>query len=320
MFASLIMAFSMNITMVFFGLLGLRFAGQGLLSHISNTSISKFFDKTRGKALSITSLGYSTGEGIFPLLMSFIIVLVGWRNSLIINSAFVVFILIPFVWVALDKQNLQNSNYNKANIENKYSRYYLLNDKNFYLIAVNSVVLPFLVTGLFFYQSTLANFKEWTIEWISFCFIGFAVGRTIFSLLSGTLIDKYSALKLFPFYLIPFFIGLIILLVIDHYYTAMVYLTLTGISVGFAGTIKTALIAEIYGTEYLGGIRSIFAVVMILGTALSPLLFGILIDNGYNFSHIIIFGLIIVVVVSVLSTKVYINERISSKPVLENIN
>lgn len=249
MLASLIMAFSMNITMVFFGLLGLRFAGQGLLSHISNTSISKFFDKTRGKALSITSLGYSTGEGIFPLLMSFIIVLVGWRNSLIINSAFVAFILIPFVWVALDKQNLQNSNYDKANRENEFSRYYLLKDKNFYLIAINSVVLPFLVTGLFFYQSTLANFKEWTIEWISFCFIGFAVGRTIFSLLSGKLIDKYSALKLFPFYLIPFFIGLIILFVINHYYAAMVYLTLTGISVGFAGTIKTALIAEIYGTE-----------------------------------------------------------------------
>lgn len=59
---------------------------------------------------------------------------------------------------------------------------------------------------------------------------------------------------------------------------------------------------------------------MILGTALSPLLFGVLIDNDYNFSHIIIFGLIIVVLVSVLSTQVSISERTSSKPVLENIN
>ncbi len=302
--SSLMLAFSANIFMIFLGLLGLRFAGQGLLSHISSTSISKFFDKTRGKALSITSLGYSTGEGFFPILMSFVIGYVGWRNSLIINSSIVAIVLIPFIWFVLAKVKDQNHETNLTGKDSTFSRSTLFRDKNFYLIALNSIVLPFLVTGLFFYQSSLAEFKNWTIEWISFSFIGFAIGRTISSLLSGKLIDKYSALKLLPLYLIPFLVGLIALLFFNHTYTAIAYLTLTGISVGFGSTIKTAVIAEIYGVKSLGGIRSLFATIMILGTALSPLLFGFLIDNGYSFLHIISGGIILVILVSILSTQV----------------
>ena len=298
MLSSLIMAFSNNILMIFLGLLGLRFAGQGLLSHISSTSISKFFDKTRGKALSITSLGYSTGEGFFPILMSFVIGYVGWRNSLILNSLIVAIVLIPFIWFALSKVNDLNSETENGTQNSNFSRSILFRDKNFYLIALNSIVLPFLVTGLFFYQSTLADFKNWTIEWISFSFLGFAAGRTISSLVSGKLIDKYSALKLLPLYLIPFLVGLIAMLFFNHNYIAIVYLTLTGVSVGFGGTIKAAVIAEIYGVKSLGGIRSVFATIMILGTALSPLLFGFLIDNGYSFLHIISGGILFVVIVS----------------------
>jgi len=309
MLSSLMMAFSNSILMIFLGLLGLRFAGQGLLSHISSTSISKFFDKTRGKALSITSLGYSTGEGFFPILMSFVIAYVGWRNSLIINSLIVALVLIPFIWFALSKVNDLNSEIENGAMNSNFSRSTLFRDKNFYLIALNSIVLPFLVTGLFFYQSSLADFKNWTIEWVSFSFLGFAAGRTISSLISGKLIDKYSALKLLPLYLIPFLIGLISLLFFDHKYIAIAYLTLTGISVGFGSTIKTAVIAEIYGVKSLGGIRSLFATIMILGTALSPLLFGFLIDNGYSFLHIISGGIILVISVSILSMQVASNYK-----------
>jgi len=304
MLSSLMMAFSTNIFMIFLGLLGLRFAGQGLLSHISSTTISKFFDKMRGKALSITSLGYSTGEGFFPILMSFVIGYVGWRNSLILNSLIVAVILIPFLWFALSKVKNLNSETDNSVKNSNTSRSILFQDRNFYLIALNSIVLPFLVTGLFFYQSSLAEFKNWTIEWISFSFLGFAAGRTISSLLSGQLIDKFSALKLLPLYLLPFLIGLLSLLYFDHIYIAIAYLTLTGISVGFGSTIKTAVIAEIYGVKSLGGIRSVFATIMILGTALSPLLFGFLLDNGYSFLHIISGGIILVISVSLLSTQV----------------
>lgn len=299
----LLIAFSFDIIMIFLGLLGLRFAGQGLLSHISNTTISKYFDKTRGKALSITSLGYSSGEGFFPLLMSLFIFNFGWRNSLIINSAAIGLFLIPFIWFALSN----NINYGKNNevqpASENFSRKFLFRDKRFYIIAANAVTLPFLATGLFFYQSALADYKGWTMEWLSFSFMGFAIGRTLFSLVSGQIIDKYSSVKLLTLYLLPFIIGLFLLLVSSHIYIAFIYLFLTGVSIGFGGTVKTAVIAEIYGVNNIGSIRSLFATIMVLGTALSPFLFGLILDNGYNFSVILVFGLLMVFGIIALSTQ-----------------
>lgn len=307
MASCLIMAFSVNVAMIFFGLMGLRFSGQGLLSHISSTTISKFFGETRGKALSITSLGYSSGEGLFPVLVTLIIAYGGWRNSLLTNSAAVALFLIPFIWFALSKSSEEDSESGRAKRGNDFSRRGLLKDKAFYLLALNSVVLPFLVTGLFFYQSSLAEFKNWEIEWLSFCFLGFAIGRSIFTLLSGKLIDKYSAVALLPLYLIPFLVGLILLLLVDHIYAGLFYLFLTGISVGLAGTIKTAAIAEFYGSANLGGIRSVFAMLMVLGTALSPLLFGLLLDNGFGFSHILFGAIICVIFISLISIQFMID-------------
>ena len=36
----------------------MRFSGQGLMSHTSTTTISRYFNKSRGKALSTTGLVY----------------------------------------------------------------------------------------------------------------------------------------------------------------------------------------------------------------------------------------------------------------------
>ena len=40
-----------------FALYVLRFAGQGLMSHVSTTSMARYFDADRGKAMGIASLG-----------------------------------------------------------------------------------------------------------------------------------------------------------------------------------------------------------------------------------------------------------------------
>jgi len=49
----------------------MRLSGQGLMSHTATTTISRFFEKTRGRALSTTWLGLSSAEFILPLLIIF---------------------------------------------------------------------------------------------------------------------------------------------------------------------------------------------------------------------------------------------------------
>lgn len=284
----LFLALSINLVMVFAGFWGLRLAGQGLLTHISSTSVARFFNETRGKALSLSVLGYSLGEGVFPVSIGALIGLVGWRRSMLLNAAVVGLVLVPFVTVALSKKELQFFPGDIGDTQGKdaFSRSRLLTDRSFHIIALNAVVLPFTVTGLFFYQLVLAGEKGWSVEWLTASFIGYAAGRALSSLLSGKWIDRYSATFLFPFYLIPFVVGLSALTLFHGPLVAPLYLSLTGVSVGLGTTIVTALLAETYGTANLGSIRSLLATFAVLSTAGGPVLFGLLLDSGLGFTAV----------------------------------
>lgn len=283
----LMIGFALNFVWVFAGIWGLRLAGQGLLTHISNTSIAKFFHHTRGMALSLCALGYAMGEALFPMIVGSMIGLMGWRRSMISSAGLIAVILVPFIYAALDDKRLPLlAQQTTRDSSPKFSLRGLLGDQRFYIITLNSFILPSTITGLFFYQLILAQEKGWSVEWLSLSFLGFALGRTFFSLFSGPWVDRFGALKLFPLYLIPFFIGLLLLTFGRHPIIALLYLTLTGITVGISMTVKTALLTEIYGTQNLGRIRAIFATMMVLSTALSPAIFGLIIDAGWGFSWI----------------------------------
>ena len=50
------------------------------MSHTATTTIARFFEKSRGKALSTTWLGLSLAEFILPLLIVFLLTFLNWRN------------------------------------------------------------------------------------------------------------------------------------------------------------------------------------------------------------------------------------------------
>jgi MFS family permease len=65
--------------MVFVALIGLRFGGQGLMSHISLSVMSRHFLRNRGKALSISSMGYPIDEMLLPLVFGLLLSIWNWR-------------------------------------------------------------------------------------------------------------------------------------------------------------------------------------------------------------------------------------------------
>ncbi|MDA3901425.1 MAG: MFS transporter [Spirochaetes bacterium] len=284
-----VMAFSTNIGLVFLGFWGLRLAGQGLMSHIANTSISKIYTSDRGSALSLTSLGFPAGELIFPLMVGAILFSAGWRYSMMLNAVLILF-MIPVIFVAMKKSgfhahSIQKTGDNQAQVES-FSRRVLLKDPNFYIIAICSTIIPFVVTGLFFHQGSLAQFKQWPAGLFASGMVGYAILRALFSIFSGRLIDRYSAKAIFPVFLIIFASALLIVTIFTHTLIAFLYLFLIGMAIGLSGPVKTAVLAEVYGTENIGGIRSIFSTLMVLCTAVSPALFGLVLDRNWPFTYI----------------------------------
>jgi MFS family permease len=103
---------------------------------------------------------------------------------------------------------------------------------------------------------------------------------------SGPLVDSLSARRLFPFVLLPYILGVIILALLSHPMSYPLALILIAISNGGGSTIKNALFAEVFGTEIIGTVRSVFMTIIVFSTALGPISFGLLLDAGWSYGQV----------------------------------
>lgn len=271
----------------------LRLTGQGLCGHIANTTMARKFDVRRGKALGISALGFSFGEGVFPAFTIFLFAQIGWRLTCILDAAILVVVTIPLAVFLLAPRELREPPGESSHAggiadgEKEWTRSHVLKDWRFYALVPNHLFIPFAVTGLIFHQLELAESKGWTIETLAMAFVGFAVVRIGASLVVGTWVDKVGARRLFPYVSVPICLGIGLLATSDAKVMAWVYMGLMGASMGFASAVGAALWAEIYGVRHLGAIKSLATSMGIFGTALGPVLFGWVLEFGLGVQWIL---------------------------------
>lgn len=292
----MVFSWSPHIIILAVALWGMRLFGQGLMSHTAITTMARYFENARGKAISITTLGFPAGSALFPVLIAISISFMGWRYTMAVSAALVALVLFPLVPfllrnvitdpAALRKhQEEEKPEAEKEKNQIKPTFKDIISSKNFWLIAPGSVAIPFMNTAFFFYQIPLANAKGWSAEWVAASFVGYSVASAFCMIAAGSLIDRLSAVRLFPFFLFPLLGALILVITSDSHLITPVYLILIGISNGFGNTIKSAVQAELFGTEFLGTVRSLFTALMVVSTALGPALFGFLLDGGLSFEQ-----------------------------------
>ncbi len=311
--ALLTVSFSLWIWMLFLGLLGIRLFGQGLCGHTAHTTIARYFSTMRGKALSLSNLGFSLGEAVLPLTITALIALVGWRISWASIGLLTAIVLPVLIISTLGRDPLEHA---EDEVRSKsggsapepgghWKRRLVLKDSRFYLLLPAALASPFLLTGFFLYQTQLAVNKGWEVEIMASSFIAFALSKSGSSLLSGSLIDRFTACRLYPFFLIPLLAGFSVLIAFTHPATVFVYMFLAGITMGAAFNITTSLYAELYGTANLGAIRSMMTMFMVISTAASPVLFGLVLDSGHSFEIIIKGALVFVAISTILAIFIY---------------
>jgi len=286
-----------NIPLMVISLFGLRLFGQGIAGHMSAVCIVKNISKGRGTALSLSSIGYPMSEALMPAICFFLLTSFGLEKTWMIFSVFLI-CLIPFLFLlTLQISHLEGTATQERNKDIKD----VIKDKVFlkYLPAV--LCAPFFMTGIFLYQSTISQMKGWPLEHLSLALSGFAFSRFLFSLLSGPLIDKVGARKLFSFYLIPLIVALCLLATISAPWVSWTFMFIAGVSIGISGPIKSGLWTEIYGPELHGRYRSVSSSFMVFSTAAAPFIFGLLIDNGVSSKSLLLGSALVIVLASLLT-------------------
>jgi len=293
-----------SITFLFMAIFLMRFSGQGMMSHTATTTISRYFTKSRGKALSTTWFGLSTAEFILPVLIVYLLTIYSWQN-IWISISLLVLIFLPIISFVLVKnlnfdsrEELNNNSYQDKNIK-QWKRTEVLRDYRFYIICLNMLAMPWIATGVFVYQSFITESKDWGTFVIAQSFMVYSFLSVVTLLASGFLIDKFTSRKLLIFMNIPLLLASLVLVFFNSSISAFIFLGLIGISNGLANVLGSSTWAEIYGVKYIGSIKALTTALMVFSTAFGTALFGLLIDKGYSIEQIalISFGYIFISII-----------------------
>lgn len=303
--ASVLMSLSWHIILLFMALLMLRLSGQGLSGHTAQTAMARYYVAERGKALSVSSLGYPIGEGIFPILIAAMLSALSWRMTWGIFALVLGLLFIPLVRNLLNGQDtdrLDENTKRKSHSEKPAWGYgEIMHDRRFCLL-VPAVLLPaFWATALFLYQVSMAGQLGWTAGLIASAFVAFAGFRILGSLGIGPIIDRWSAQTIFPFYLLPFGAGLLLAFWHPGNRSAFLYMGLLGVTMGIGSNIKSALWAELYGADMVGTVRSLFSALTVFSTALSPFIIGWMLDYNISIEAILLSAVSSIILGTVLA-------------------
>ena len=302
--ACLMASLAFNIFFLFLTIYFLRLFGQGLMGHTSRTTIARYFNTNRGKALAISGFGFYIGEMFYPIIIVFLILTIGWRLTWFSSSIFVFVILGLSFYFLLRNNNFKiekNLNNNTEFQQVSWRRRDVLKDTKFYIYLPLSLLMSFTVTGFLFHQVFIADIKSWTMMNLAQSFIFFAVSGLIGSIFSGLLVDKFTGRKLIPFHLIPMALILVSLLFSNHVYILYLYMAGLGFSNGFTENISNSLWAEMYGVNNLGSIKALLAFFGVLASASSPFLYGILLDQTNSINILVYLSLTLILIFSMMA-------------------
>lgn len=268
----------------------LRISGQGLMMHASFTSMARYFDKERGKAISVAAFGMTIAQAVFPWVAKTLNVEFGWRMAWYWSGVFLTVTLVPMMLWLLMGHKERHEKFLRESEEglhgaaprSGWTRNVLLRDIRFYLMFPSAMAMAYILTGFIFHQQHIARLEGWPPGLQPKAFIAFAATGFICSVIAGPLVDRFGARRMIAWNSVPFMIGMISLALTSHEIAAWLYLGLAGITLGFGIPVGTAFWAEMYGPRHVGSVRAIMGSMGMLATALAPYTMGIMFDHGVS--------------------------------------
>ena len=224
--------------------------------------------------------------------MIFLLTIFSWRViwqsiSLLIILALPLIIYFTIKNITFETREQLSNDEIKSSIKIKdWTRGEVLRDFKFYILSLNMLAMPWIATGVFIYQSFIAESKSWDIYLIPKSFMVYSITSILTLVYSGFLVDRFTSRKLIPFMNIPMLIGLSLLYLISIEYVAFLFFGVFVVSNGLANVLGSSTWAEVYGVRYIGSIKALTTAFMVLSTAFGTAIFGFLIDINFTIEQI----------------------------------
>lgn len=267
--------------------LGLRFFGQGMLSHIAYVAMARWFTRTRGQAVAIAVFGFAVGQASLPLLFTIALARVSFSTLWLVAAACCLAAILPLSRLlrrARTPQGTDDTTQEAVGLQNRHwTRAEVLRSPLFWGLFPALLGLPSFGTAFFFFQVHLPEVKGWSqVGFVSLFPLVMAVS-TAMTFVTGALIDRVGASRLVAPALLPMALGFWGLSFAPTLATAIPAVAVMALTMGAMSAIPVSLWAEQFGTRHIGAIKAAAVAIMVLGSAVGPGLVGYVIDLGYDF-------------------------------------
>lgn len=283
MAACLFMALNQAVWLLPLVILALRFTGQGMTSHIAVVAMSRWFIATRGRALSVATMGFAIGEALLPLIFVSLMLIFDWRILWGLAGALALMgipILLMLLRQERTPQSLAASDQAVGMSGQHWTRNQTFGHWLFWFMVPALLGPGAFNTAFFFHQVHFAEVKAMTHVELVAMFPFYTVVSIGAMFLSGWALDKFGTARLIPYFQIPMVLSFIVFAYADETMTMLLGFFFLGITTGANTTLPNAFWAEFFGTRHLGSIKAMAAAVMVLGSAIGPGITGLGIDLG----------------------------------------
>ncbi len=261
----------------------LRLFGQGMSSHIAVVAMSRWFVATRGRALSVATLGFSAGEAVLPLTFVGLMAIVDW-HWLWVAGAIICLAGAPALIALLRHERTPRtialSHSSTGMKEQHWTRAQTLRHPLFWLMVPGLLGPSAFNTAFFFHQVHFAELKGWTHLDLVALFPFYTAASIGAMMVSGWALDRFGTARLMPFYQLPMVVSFLLFSTVHSVGGMALGFVFLAMTTGANSTLPNAFWAEFYGTAHIGAIKAMAAAVMVLGSAVGPGITGVLIDFG----------------------------------------
>jgi MFS family permease len=255
--------------------------------------MARYFDEfTRGRAVSLAALGFPSGQALFPAMSVVVLAHFQWRDVWLTSAVLILFAVPPLALLLLKGHDARHKAFLKRvgglrgrvsdAARRQWTRGQVLRDPRFFLAMTAMMSSAFIITGLNLHQVHLVESKGWELSIYASSFFLYAICQVGMAMGTGMLVDRFGAVSLMPFYLLPLVCATYVIALFDSQYSIFAFMILAGTSGGAGATIVSTVWAELYGVLHLGSIRAMVAGIQVISSALGPAVFGWLIDGGIS--------------------------------------
>lgn len=295
-------SFVTNAAMLFFGFFLIRLLGQGSMTLIPNTLVPQWFIQKRGRALSFAAIGGMASSALLPIINVWLIEQYGWRMSWQILGLSIAIVFTPLAWLLIrnrpedlglrpDQQGNKQSTIDEkdmGSLETNWTFQEAKKTRAFWLLLF-VVMIPALVnTGITFHMVSIFSIKDLSPTVAAAVLSIMALVSFPVTFLAGYVVDRVPVRWLLVFAFAGQFVVITLVYSIQSFALAMVFGFIWGFMSAFERIALNMVWPTYFGRLQLGRITGLSMAMMVVGSALGPLPFGLFYDWFAGYEEILL--------------------------------